>query len=102
MNLFDVDGIPELYPLVEEKLVDCLKKEVAAYAKIVHGTKCLLCPFRKFCRERYLIAHLKYHSEENMYMADGRSPQGRVIRAYFDYCQAVSPVAEGIIDKYLE
>ena len=47
MDLFDVEGIPELNPPVEEMPMDCLKKEVAAYAKIANGKKCLLCPFRK-------------------------------------------------------
>ena len=42
-----------------------------------------------------MAAHLKYHIEKNMYMADGRSPQGPVIRAYFDYCQTTRPVAVG-------
>ena len=71
----------------------CLKKEVAAYTESVKGTRCLLCPFRSFSRLRNLKAHLKHHSFKNMYLADVRSPQRQVVRAYFDYSRSVTPVA---------
>ena len=57
MYFSDVEGIPELNPPVEEIIMDCLKKKVVVYAKIVHGKKYLLCPFRKVSRERYMKAH---------------------------------------------
>ena len=91
--VFDVDVIPVLNPPVENILIEHLRKEVAAYSRQVQGKICLLCPFRRLSRTHHMRAHLKYHSETNMFMADGRSPQGAVIRAYFDYCQATKPVA---------
>ena len=86
MSLFEVEGNPELNPPVEKILMGCLRKEVVAYSRRVQGKKSLLCPFRSLCRGHHMAAHLKYHIEKNMYMADGRSPQGPFIRAYFDYC----------------
>ena len=90
---FNVDVIPALNPRVEERLLECLKVEVAAYSCTVQGKRCLLCPFRTFSRLAYLKAHLKHHSAKNWYMADRRSPQWSVLRACFDYYQAVTPVA---------
>ena len=44
-------------------------------------------------------AHLSYHNEKNMYIADGRSPRGAVIKAYFDYLMAIGPVNEINLDE---
>ena len=94
MGEFDlVENIPELKPKVEEYLMLCLKKEVAAYSLSVKGTRCLLCPFRSFSRLRNLKAHLKHHCHKNMYLADVRSHQRFVVRADFDYSRAVTPAA---------
>ena len=60
------------------------------YMKHFHGKKCELCPFRAFKRTLSFHGHLKYHKEENMYLADIRSPQLNVIRALFDYRRSVS------------
>ena len=81
--------LPDLNPNVEEYLMACLGMEVNNYICNVQGTKCLLCPFRTFSELRYLRKHLEYHCAKNMYVADLRSPQRFVVRAFFDYCQAV-------------
>ena len=86
--------IPKLNPAVEKKLMTCLQKEVAAYCKVAKGRKCLLCPFRSLSRAHHMTSHLKYHSAKNMYMADARSPQRAVIRAYFDNTQSLLPLTE--------
>ena len=86
MSLFEVEGIPELNPAIEKIFMEYLRREVVAYSRRVTGKKCLLCPFRTLSRGHHMAAHLKSHSDKNMYMADGRSPQGPFIRAYFDYC----------------
>ena len=89
-GIISSDDIPVLSPIVEDYLLHCLEKEVAAYTKSFNGTKCHLCPFRSFPRVRNLKLHLKHHCIKNMFMADKRSPQRAVLRAYFDYCQAVN------------
>ena len=76
--------IPSLSLNVEDDLKRCLALEVELYSKNVQGKKCLLCPFRTFDRPSRLISHLKFHCEKNIYMADIRSPQRAVIRAYYD------------------
>ena len=81
--------IPDVHLNVEDRLMRCLSR--ASYEISVQGKKCLLCPYRSFTEPRYLKKYLKYHCKKDMYMADPRSPQLYVIRAYFDYCQAVSP-----------
>ena len=85
-----LDQIPEKNPDVEDILKRLLKREVSKYMKHFHGKKCELCPFRVFKRTISLRAHLEYHKEENMYLADIRSPQLNVIRALFDYRRSVS------------
>ena len=92
-GIISSDDIPVLSSIVEDYLLHCLEKEVAAYTKSFNGTKCLLCPFRSFSRVRNRKLHLKHHCAKNMFMADMRSPQRAVIRAHFDYCQAVNSVA---------
>ena len=84
-------SIPALSPDVDRHLLDCLSKEVTLYSVNVVGNKCLLCPFRSFGRAAGLKRHLKYHCEKNMYLADIKSPQHGVVRAYYDYCRAISP-----------
>ena len=76
--------VPSLSPNVEDNLKRCLALEVELYSKNVLGKKCLLCPFRTFDRSSTLKSYLKFHCEKNMYMADRRSPQRAVIRAYYD------------------
>ena len=76
--------VPSLSPNVEDDLKRSLAFEVDLYSKNVMGKKCLLCPFRTFDRSSTLKSHLKFHCEKNMYMADRRSPQRAVIRAYYD------------------
>ena len=88
----NVEDIPDLNPNVEDHLMHCLCREVVTYVRSASGLKCLLCPFRTFSRLRYLKRHLKHHSAKNMYLADRRSPQRAVVRAYFDYCQATVPI----------
>ena len=88
----NTEAIPDLLLNVEDQLMHCLSLEVSSYKVSVHGKKCLLCPFRSFTELRHLKQHLKYHCKENMIMADRRSPQISVIKAYFDYCQAGSPI----------
>ena len=88
----NVEDIPDLNPNVEDYLMHCLCREVVTYVRSARGLKCLLCPFRTFSRLRYLKRHLKLHSAKNMYLADPRSPQRAVVRAYFDYCQATVPI----------
>ena len=87
-----MDTLPVINPLAEEKLIRCLKKEVEVYTANVKGTKCMLCPFRAFSKLASLKVHLKYHCSKNMYLADVRSKQRLVLRAYYDYCQAVDPI----------
>ena len=90
----NVNDIPDLTPKVEDYLMSCLSREVKTYIRTVQGTKCLLCPFRRFTRLRNLKAHLKHHCAKNTYLADLRSPQRLVVRAYFDYIQAVVPIGK--------
>ena len=80
------DLVPELSPGVEADLMLCLAKEVELYSKNLSGKRCLLCPFRTFDRMSRLREHLKHHCAKNMYLADRRSPQLSVVRAYYDYC----------------
>ena len=84
--------IPSLFLNVEDDLKRCLALEVELYSKNVQGKKCLLCPFRTFDRPSRLKSHLKFHCEKNIYMADLRSPQRAVIRAYYDQCKTVGPI----------
>ena len=93
MEEFNIDDVPNLSPKVEELLMICLRSEVDAYSQSLRGVRCMLCPFRSFSRLRYLKRHLQHHCAKNMYLADPRSPQRAVVRAYFDYCQAVVPIA---------
>ena len=88
----NVEDIPDLNPKVQDYLMICLCREVTAYIRTVQGTKCHLCPFRRFSRLGYLKVHLKHHCPKNMYLADLRSPQRSVVRAYFDYCQAIAHI----------
>ena len=90
-DIVDVSSLTPLTVNVEEDLMRCLSMEVATYAKALQGSKCRLCPFRSLSSLRYLRAHLNYHSPENLFMADRRSPQRAVIRAYYDYLQASAP-----------
>ena len=90
MMPFRVDLLPDQTPDVEELLKRCLKQEVSIYMSNLHGLRCHLCPFRAFRRTEYLHTHLKYHKDENMYLANIRSPQLNVIRAMFDYQRSVS------------
>ena len=82
-----MDTLPVINPLAEEKLIRCLKKEVEVYTANVKGTKCMLCSFRAFSKLASLKVHLKYHCSKNMYLADVRSKQRLVLRAYYDYCE---------------
>ena len=91
-HYINVDSLPDINPLAEEKLMLCLKKEVELYTANINGTKCQLCPFRTFSKLTYLKDHLKYHCSKNMYIADVRSKQRLVLRAYYDYCHAVDPI----------
>ena len=94
-------SIPNIQPMVYEKLLRCLYKEVKAYKNNIRGVKFILCPFRTFSRLDYLKAHLKYHCSKNMFLADVRSPQRLVVRAYFDYCQAIETIMRRD-DDYLD
>ena len=93
-------SIPALSPDVDRHLLDCLSKEVTLYSVNVVGNKCLLCPFRSFGRAAGLKRHLKYHCEKNMYLADIQSPQLGVVRAYYDYCRAISPFLRTHVKHY--
>ena len=56
----------------------------------------MLCPFRTFSRFRNLKFHSKNHFAKSMYLADPRSQQRAVVKAYIDFCQAVVPFAFGL------
>ena len=88
----DVHDIPEVNPEAELHLMSCIREEVAAFTANIQGTKCLLCPFRRFTRVSRLKAHLKYHCEERIYLADSRSKQRAVVRAYYDYRCSIVPL----------
>ena len=88
----NVDKIPEINPDVEKHLMHCLAIEVDTYINNIYGKRCLLCPFRRFKRLSQLKIHMKHHCKENMYLADGRSPQSAVVRAYYDYRQSIVPL----------
>ena len=94
LDLIDVEAIPTLTPNVEHILLLQLAKEVEDYNVTIDGTKCLLCPFRTFSRLAYIKIHMKHHCANNMYVADIRSPQRLVVRALFDYHQAITPITE--------
>ena len=96
MEGFNVNDIPNLNPKVEEYLMLGLRREVDAYTQSVQGVKCMLCPFHTFSRLRNLKFHSKYHCAKSMYLADPRSQQRAVVRAYIDFCQAVVPFASGL------
>ena len=87
------DLIPLLSPNVETHILQCLSAEVSAYAENVTGNKCLLCPFRTFDRLSRLKNHLKSHCEKNWFLADRRSCQRSVVKAYYDYIHASKPIA---------
>ena len=87
------DLVPELSPDVEANLMFHLAKEVEFYSNNLSGKRCLLCPFRTFARESRLRIHLKHHCAKNMYVADRRSPQLSVVRAYYDYCVSSSVIS---------
>ena len=87
------DLVPELSPDVEANLMFHLAKEVEFYSNNLSGKRCLLCPFRTFARESRLRIHLKHHCAKNMYVADRRSPQLTVVRAYYDYCVSSSVIS---------
>ena len=89
---FYVCNFPEEEPLVEKHLLHCLGDEVTKYYTTVKGTKCLLCPFRSFDRLSRLKAHIKHHIEQNMFLADGRSKQRAVVRAYYNYQCSIAPI----------
>ena len=89
----DITSLPPLESAIELDLLVCLRQEVDAYISTIQGLKCHLCPFRTLSSIHYHRSHLKYHSEKNMYVADYRSPQRAVVRAYFDFLQATTPVA---------
>ena len=91
--LFIIDSFPKLNPAVEDTLRECLRAEVAEYTSTLQGIKCKLCPFRVLSSLRYLKKHLKHHCVKNVFLADGRSPQRAVVRAYFDYHNATTPLA---------
>ena len=92
-GIINIASLPPLKPAIEENLLLCLSKEVDAYSNTILGMKCHLCPFRTLSSKHFLRTHLKYHCEKNMYLADRRSPQRAVVRAYFDYLQSTSPIA---------
>ena len=92
LEVFSTEYIPEESQDVEAKLLLSLSIEVANYSSNVQGTSCLLCPFRIFSRTEYLKRHLKYHCAKNMYVASRRSPQLAVIRACYDFYQAIFPI----------
>ena len=79
------DLIPHVSPNVEDDLLACLAMEVELYSNNLSGTRCLLCPFRSFDRLSRLKEHMKHHCAKNMYLADRRSQQLPVVRAYYDY-----------------
>ena len=91
-NGFDDTSIPELSPCVEDTLMQCLANEVQLYSTTLRGMKCQLCPFRSFDRLSRLQNHMKYHCAKNIYMANVKSPQRMVIRAYFDYIVSTGPI----------
>ena len=90
----DVEAIPTLTPNVEHILLLQLALEVEEYNVTIDGTRCLLCPFRTFSRLAYLKNHMKHHCADNMYLADIRSPQRLVVRALFNYHQAITQITE--------
>ena len=87
------EALPTLNPAVEDALLEFLRVEVSEYIISLHGTKCELCPFRVVSGFKYLKKHLKTHIVENMYLSDRRSPQRAVVRAYFDYIRATTPIS---------
>ena len=94
LDSIDVEAIPTLTSNVEDILLLQLALEVKEYNVTIIGTSCLLCPFRTFSRLAYLKTHMKHHCANNMYLADIRSPQRLVVRALFDYHQAITPITE--------
>ena len=89
-----VEAIPTTNPNVEDILLLQLALEVEEYNVTINGTRCLLCPFRTFSRLAYLKIHMKYYCADNMYPVNIRSPQRLVVRALFDYHQAIRPITE--------
>ena len=88
----DVHDISEVTPGAENHFMCCLREEFTEYMANIQGTKCIICPFRSFARVCHLRAHLKYHIEERMYLADYNSKQRAVARAYYDYRCSIFPL----------
>ena len=88
----NADTIPDTNPDVENHLMHCLSNEVNDYYPLIHGTRCLLCPFRMFDRVSRLKSHLSHHSSKNLFLADGRSPQRWVVKALYDYRRSIVPL----------
>ena len=74
-NDFYVGNIPEAEPMVDNSLLRFLGDEVRRYHKTVTGTKCLLCPFRKFRSPSRLKKHINNHRKKYMFLAAGKSKQ---------------------------
>ena len=71
----------------------CLGDEVLNYSETVKGTKCLLCPFRQFRSPGRLKAHIKRHRKEYMFLADGKTKQLAVAKAYFNYRSSITSIS---------
>ena len=91
-NDFYVGNIPEEEPMVDNSLLRFLGDEVRRYNITVTGTKCLLCPFRKFRSLSRLRKHINNHRKKYMFLADGKSKQLAVVKAYYDYNSSIASI----------